>query len=40
MDLAAYVPFDPLGATRIGTEAIESGEPLFVPLGTLDQIVT
>ncbi|MBM7502998.1 DNA/RNA non-specific endonuclease [Agromyces aurantiacus] len=40
MDLAHYVPFDPLGGSRIGTEAIESGEPLFVPLEMLDQIVT
>lgn len=40
MDLAQYVPADPLGRSRVGTEAIESGEPLFVPLGSFEQIVT
>ena len=40
MGLAHYIPADPLGQSRIGTEAIESGEPLFVPLASLDQIVT
>lgn len=40
LGLDAYIPFDPLGQSRIGSEALDSGEPLFVPLGTLDQIVT
>ncbi len=40
MDLAHYVPFDPLAGTQVGTEAIHTGEPLFVPLGSLDQVVT
>ena len=40
MDLAHYVQFDPLAGTQVGTEAIRTGEPLFVPLDTLDQVVT
>jgi endonuclease G len=40
LGLDHYVPFDPLGQSRIGTEAIDSGEPLFVPLESLDEIVT
>ena len=39
-DLSRYVPFDPLGQSRIGTEAIDAGEPLFVPLASLEQVVT
>lgn len=40
LGLDHYVPFDPLGQSRIGTEAIDSGEPLFVPLDSFDEIVT
>ena len=40
LGLDHYVPFDPLGQSRIGTEAIVSGEPLFVPLDSFDEIVT
>ena len=40
LGLAHYVPFDPLGQSRIGTEAIDAGEPLFVPLDSLEQVVT
>lgn len=40
LGLDHYVPFDPLGRSRIGTEAIDSGEPLFVPLDSFDEIVT
>ena len=40
LGLAHYVPFDPLGRSRIGTEAIDAGEPLFVPLDSLEQVVT
>jgi endonuclease G len=40
LDLSEYVPADPLGTSRIGTEAIQTGEPLFVPLGSLSEIVT
>ena len=40
LGLAHYVPFDPLGQSRIGTEAIDAGEPLFVPLASLEQVVT
>ena len=40
LGLAHYVPFDPLGQSRIGTEAIDAGEPLFVPLDSLERVVT
>ncbi|GAA1553048.1 DNA/RNA non-specific endonuclease [Kribbella sancticallisti] len=39
LDLATYIPADPLGNSRIGSEAITAGEPVFLPLDTLDQIV-
>lgn len=38
-DLSAYVDADPLGATAGGQEAIASGEPLYIPLDSEDQIV-
>jgi len=38
-DFAAYVDADPLAATAGGQEAVESGEPLFLPLDSEDQIV-
>lgn len=37
-DLSRYVPFDPLGA-QAPEEAVAAGEPVFVPLDALDQIV-
>lgn len=37
-DLSRYVPFDPLGAAA-PLEAVQAGEPLFVPLESHDQMV-
>jgi endonuclease G len=38
-DFSRYVAADPLLATAGGQEAVESGEPLFLPLDSEDQIV-
>jgi endonuclease G len=38
-DFSAYVAADPLAATAGGQEAVASGEPLFLPLDSEDQIV-
>jgi endonuclease G len=38
-DFSAYVAADPLAATVGGNEALASGEPLFLPLDSEDQIV-
>jgi endonuclease G len=38
-DLGAYLAADPLAQTASGAEAIASEEPVFLPLGSLDQIV-
>ncbi|MGW4929068.1 DNA/RNA non-specific endonuclease [Agromyces sp. NPDC004153] len=38
-DLDAYVTADPLGASERGTEAVASGEPVFVPLESLEQVI-
>ncbi|MET7283627.1 DNA/RNA non-specific endonuclease [Kribbella sp. NPDC005582] len=38
-DLSAYIPADPLGQARIGDEAVDSREPVFVPLDSFEQIV-
>ena len=37
-DFSRYVPFDPLGAAA-PNEAVAAGEPVFVPLDSLSQIV-
>ena len=37
-DLSRYAPFDPLGAA-VPDEAVEAGEPVFVPLDSISQIV-
>jgi endonuclease G, mitochondrial len=38
-DFSTYVDVDPLAATAGGQEAVASGEPLFLPLDSEDQIV-
>jgi endonuclease G len=38
-DLSAYEAADPLAATADGQEAVASGEPLYIPLDSEDQIV-
>ncbi len=38
-DFSAYAEFDPLADADGGQEALDSGEPLYVPLDDLDQIV-
>jgi endonuclease G len=38
-DFSAYVAADPLAATIGGQEALVTGEPLFVPIDSEDQIV-
>jgi len=39
-DFSAYVAADPLAGTESGNEALASGEPVFIPLERLDNIVT
>ena len=39
LDLVHYISADPLGRSRIGEEAIAAGEPVYVPLHSVDQIV-
>jgi endonuclease G len=38
-DFSAYVPFDGLAKATGGQEAIDSGEPLYLPLDSVEEIV-
>jgi len=40
LDLSPYVAADPLGLSNAGQEAVATGEPVFLPLSRLEQIVT